>query len=117
LRVAMGERDLDEACGCIGFRDLAGREDGRQGPARASLDQAFKVNRALLVLVEAVLQGMVQIVQAEVLGAAAIGTVQEWTMVGASAHTPGAPTNKASAVSGFHRQGTVASVRFSSHRP
>lgn len=57
--------------------------------ANAAFDEAFEIDRTFSISVKAVVEGMIQVFQAEMPGAPVIRAVEERTMVRASAHTTG----------------------------
>ena len=50
-------------------------------PAGLPLDQEFLVNHTRLVRVETVLEGVLELLDAEEIAAAAIGPIQKWTVM------------------------------------
>lgn len=84
--------------------------DLRFGLADAAFDEAFEVDRTFGISVKAMVQRMIQVLQAEMPGTPLIRTVEERTMVWASAHTTGGVAGSAGAASGLHRQGGGRSV-------
>jgi hypothetical protein len=80
---AAADRELDERG--VGGVDIVGPSGGVEfvgaGTADAALDQEFDINAAPLVIAEAVVEGVAEGVEAEVLGAPGVGAVEERTVV------------------------------------
>ena len=84
---AAGDRELDER-GVVGVGIGGGSvEFVPAGAADAALDEQLEVDAATLVVVEAVVERVPEGVEAEVLRAAGVGTVQERAVVAAVGHS------------------------------
>jgi len=84
---AAGDRELDER-GVVGV-DIGGPsfEIMTAGAADAALDEQLEVDATPLVVVKAVVERVPEGVEAEVLRAAGVGTVQERAVVAAVGHS------------------------------
>src|SRR5205814_1671696 len=93
LLVSRGDRDLDKVAAGIAAALEHGRTKARLLLALAeavlTLVQEGEVNLAGRVVVEAMLQRMVQVIQVQVLGAAMIGAIEKRTMLAALVHVYG----------------------------
>ena len=84
---AAGDRELDER-GVVGVGIGGGSvEFVPAGAADAALDEQLEVDATTLVVVEAVVERVPEGVEAEVLRAAGVGTVQEWAVVATVGHS------------------------------
>jgi hypothetical protein len=82
---AAGDGELDERAG-VGIDIGPSFEFMPAGAADAAFHEQFDVDAATLVIVEAVVEGVPEGVDAEVLRAAGVGTVEERTVVAALGH-------------------------------
>ena len=85
VRVSTSDCDLDELTAIVAVIArsidlLASR------PPHAPLDQQFEIDRAPFIVAEAVVEGMAEAVEAEMLGAAVVGAVEEGTMMDLLGH-------------------------------
>src|SRR4051794_15067133 len=87
-----GDRDLDDVVAAAAVRAAMSRSvvfaDGIEpaGAADAAFAEQLAVRAARLVLAEAVLEGVAEVVDAEVPGAAGVGAVQEGAVVAGVRH-------------------------------
>ena len=92
VRDSTGDRELDDVGEAVVVRAVMAHSDGgfetlAACPSDAALDEQFRVRRAGFVLREAVLEGVAEVVDAEVPGAAGVGTIQERAVVAGVRHS------------------------------
>lgn len=85
MRVSTSDRDLDElaAVGAVIARSV---DLLAPSPHHTPLDQQLKIYATPFIVPKAVVEGMPEPVEAEVLGTAIVGTVEERTMANLLSH-------------------------------